>query len=163
MLLDNTGECSILNINFNVHDEFYLFGHFFDKLFRKYFQYKNQLGCNSQSLKKLKFLFIDNPSSLNSLNNNKNKNKNSNNNNSINRNTRNNRNNKNNDRGHARYGRKRGRKKRQYKMVHKNKLQNAKFKQFGNNDIGIKDYYDGVVQPKLVTAPAPRCAPMFGK
>ena len=166
----NTGLCSELQMDFNFNGignvnppEFYPLNYLFDDLLRKCIQYPYGIGCDQRSLKELKFLFVDNPSSLNSLNNNKNKNKNSNNNNSINRNTRNNRNNKNNDRGHARYGRKRGRKKRQYKMVHKNKLQNAKFKQFGNNDISIKDYYNDVVQPNLVTAPAPRCATMFGK
>ena len=66
---------------------------------------------------------------------------------------------------YQKYRRKRGRKKRKYKMVFKNKLQSVQFKQFGNNQ---NDYVDNghcntVVLPKLVTARAPLCAPTFSK
>ena len=52
------------------------------------------------------------------------------------------------------YHRKRGRKKRQYQMVYKNKLQNAQFKQFGHyyNGYHGNNYHNSVVLPKLVTA-----------
>ena len=138
--------------------EFYPLKYLFDDLLKKCIQYEFRIGCDRQSLKELKFLFVDNLNSVNCLKSNNNTNKNRHNNNNSN-----NRNSSNGDSGRFKYSRRRGRKKRQYKMVHKNKLQNVNFKQFGNNDIYIKDYYNGVVQPNLVTAPAPRRAPMFGK
>ena len=58
------------------------------------------------------------------------------------------------------YSRRRGRKKRQYQMVYKNKLQNVNFKQFGSNDEYVSNCYNSVVKTKLVTARAPKCAPI---
>ena len=159
----NTGSFSEIQMDFNFNGigninppEFYPLKYLFDDLLKKCIQYEFRIGCDRQSLKKLKFLFFDNLSSVNSLKSNNNTNKNRNNiNNSNNRNS-------NGDSARFTYRRRRRRKKRQYTMIHKNKLQNVKFKQFGNNDIYIKDY-NGVVQQNLVTAPAPRCAPIFGK
>ena len=155
----NTFSFSKFQIDFNFHgvrDEFYPLEYLAGDLLQKCIQYEGRIGCCQQSLKKLKFLFIDVLSSSNSPNSNKNKNNNNNNN-------KNNSNSRYNNSRNFQYSRRRGRKKRQYKMVYKNKLQNVKCKQFGNDDNYVSNCHNGVVQSRLVTARAPRCAPIDKK
>ena len=158
----NSFQLTQLQMDFNCNgnnNNFYSLASFFLDLINKCIQYDYLIGCDYQSLKHLRFLFCDSQCSskfqsntFTDPNNNPCSSNNNTNNISINNYSR-----KANYKRFA-YGKRRGRKKRKYKMIHKNKLQNAQFKQFGNNV-----YCDYAVLPKLVTAPAPRCASVLYK